>query len=201
MKLFHITIEQVVRLEKMKIPIGSVILLEIMNEGKEVPEDMLKHLQYLQRKGYVDIKGSISKFGKELYDSLFLPAEQVKTAKKKAVDKEDDFEKWWNVYPATNHFTHKNKEFKGVQNKRIRKEDCRKLFFACTNGATSPEDLIRATKYHFETAKDLSVKSGDNQLSYIPNSERYLREKRYEAYIEISKSKKLSPTNIGAIDI
>lgn len=107
------------------------------------------------------------------------------------------FEEWWSIYPATDYFEHKGITFQGTQAKKIYKNSGGKSGNCWDNwrtiineGKHTPDDIIRATKFHIETAKELSVKRKENQLTYIPNSERYLRVHSFAPYVELSKQQK-----------
>lgn len=101
------------------------------------------------------------------------------------------FDQWWTIYPATNDFEINGRHFKGSQKKNVNKGQCKEIFDRYVKlKLFLAEDIIRATEYHINLAKELSLKKGENQLTYITNSERYLREKYFEPYIEKSKKKK-----------
>lgn len=185
-ELFSLSTGNFQSLLKQKIPLDCIYLLEMINNGEETDsEEFLPFLQRLQRKGYIDVHLKMTKHGEELYKSLF---EEKVYVKPKKAEKNSDFERWWAIYPATNDFEINNKHFQGSQKKNIKKDQCATLFNILCNSFTA-EDIIRATEYHIFTAKQISYKKGENQLTYIPNSERYLREKYFEGYID--KYKKL----------
>lgn len=186
MRIFNIDDGNIRQLIRGKIPLECAYVLEVLNAGGDVGEECNKFLQYLQRKGYITHKGEVTKYGKALYEGLFqkLETENAPPAKKALKKDDGDFEKWWEIYPPTNHFEHKGKTFEGTQKKNVKKEECKKLFFILTNGEFTAHQVIEATKYHINAAKDLSIKKRDNQLNYVPNSERYLRERYFEPYIK-----------------
>lgn len=185
-KLFNFTENHFLSLLKQKIPLDCIFLLEMLINKEDVDsEEFLPFLQRLQRKGYIDVKGELTEYGKGLYDSMSEEAVLVKVKKK--VEKNDDFERWWDVYPATNDFMIHNRHFQGSQKKNIKKDDCKRIFTALCN-TYKAEEIIKATEYHIYMAKEISFKKKDNQLTFIPNSERYLREKYFEAYIEKYKN-------------
>lgn len=190
-ELFNLPTAHFQSLISQKIPLDCIYLLEMINNGENIDsEEFLSFLQRLQRKGYIDVHLKMTKYGEELYKSLFEEIVAVKV--KKAVEKNDDFEKWWSIYPATNDFEINGKHFQGSQKKNIRKDECKKLFTILCNSFKA-EDIIVATEYHINTAKEISYKKRENQLTYITNSERYLRERYFEAYIEKAKNYKPKP--------
>lgn len=181
-KLFNFTEGQFDSLLKQKIPLECVFLLEMLVDKANVDdESYLPYLQRLQRKGYIDGKQQLTEYGTALYKSLF---ENVVAVKPKIIAiKNDLFEKWWEIYPATNDFEINGRHFQGSQVKRIQKAECQKMFSVLSN-SYRPEDIIDATAYHINNAKEVSFKKKDNQLTYVTNSLRYLREKYFEPYIE-----------------
>lgn len=158
-------------------------LLEQLIEGNDISalDDLssLSAIATLQRKGYLDIKLNVTDAGHKLYGSLKKEIEVVKRVK----IKDDKFEEWWETYPATDDFEYKGKKFSGTQSKKVKKEECVVLFNKLVHGGLDADKIISATKYHFDNAKSLSLRKGTNQLSYIANSERYLREKMFEPFI------------------
>lgn len=188
-KLFNFTEGHFDSLLKQKIPLECIFLLEMLVNERDVDnEPYLSYLQRLQRKGYIDGKQQLTEYGTALYKSLFENVVAVKP--KRAIVKDDLFEVWWSeCYPSTNDFTIEGRHFQGTQRKNIKREDCKRLFAALCN-SFAPEDILEATKYHIQTAKEISLKKRQNQLDYIPNSERYLREKYFEPYISKYKANK-----------
>lgn len=148
---------------------------------------------------------SITAKGEEFYISCL----ENKSFDNQAVAKkeiEEAFDLWWGtrdkegIYPSSNYFEHKNKTFKGTQKKTVRKEQTKINFKKLVlSGAYTVSDILEGTKNHILTAKDNSVKKGDNQLSYIPNSERYLREESFAPFI--TKVQKKTADEFGGTTI
>lgn len=103
------------------------------------------------------------------------------------------FEKWWEIYPDSDFFIHKGRTFEGSQAKKVNKtkgrpSNCKDNFRKIVNeGKYSPQDIIRATEFHFNVAKEQSFKQNVNKLTFIANSERYLRETMFAPFVERSK--------------
>ena len=194
-KLFNFTVAHYSSLCKHKIPLDAIFILEMIKEELPIDnEDFMSTLQKLQRKGYVDMKGILTSYGEELYQSFHNPVSEEIKVKKRIITPGDKFEQWWEVYPASNYFTINNREFQGTQNKRIKKEECRKLFNVLCSSEYNSDEVIKATAFHIKTAMELSFKTKQNQLSYIPNSERYLREKYFAPYIDKIKKQEVAKT-------
>lgn len=202
----NITLEKYIKILDAGYSLDVLYLLKLIKEGVDITEAILHPRvdainQMLLRKQLVTDDNKVTMSGEDLLGYL----EEDDTSTKGIVKrlKTNDFEKWWVTYPSTNMFTYKTKTFKGTQNKRIKKIECRQLFNKYLNEGFTADDIINATEYHFEVAKDVSFKKGENQLSFIANSERYLREKMFEPYIEIYKQNiNKQPERVGnAIDI
>lgn len=178
--------------------ISGLTLLAIKNEEFIATEDVILTgaIQTLLRKGLIDKNNKLTLKGEELVKSIN-STEEVQTKKLALYD---GFEDWWEIYPATNGFTYKNVRFAGIQSKRIKKSDCKNEFAKLIVSGFTKEQIIEATKVHIETAKELSYKHKlrENQLTFVPNSLRYLKEKCFEPYINLVQSQKPSS---NAVDI
>lgn len=167
----------------------AISLLLFLKEGEELDEEHPKTkaiLNLLERKQLIG-EGGLTLLGEEILANL---GEEKVIPKLK---KTEFFEEWWKVYPATDSFVWEGRTFSGTQSKRVKKELCKQHFNKQVNEGILAQDIIEATKYHIEQAKKLSLKKGDSQLSYIANSERYIRERMYEPYIEMCKSNVKEP--------
>ncbi len=178
-----------------------IYLLSLVDEGYEISSfknsKIEAIIQSLVRKELITDNHKITQTGKDLLE--FCNSSKRLQLNKLSENKED-FEKWWSEYPASNNFSYNGKLFEGSQSKRIQKDDCKILFNKLINSGYKPEDIIGATKYHIELTKKLSFTKKDNQLSYVYNSARYLREKSFEAYIEIYKQKVVKPEEKSNLD-
>lgn len=188
-KLFNFSEKHFQILCKLKLPVDCIFLLEMIKNEEDVSnEEYLPILQRLQRKGYIDVKGILTSYGNALYNSMWEDVtEEIIVTKRRIRVEGDKFEQWWDVYPATNDFEMNGKHFQGTQKKNTGKEEARKLFEAVTL-SIPPDDVIKATEYHINMAKEISFKKKENQLTYIPNACRYLREKYFEPYISKFKN-------------
>jgi hypothetical protein len=184
-ELFNLSTAHFHSLLKQKLPLDCIYLLEMINNGEEIDsEEFLPLLQRLQRKGYISAHLKMTEYGNKLYNSLF--EEIVFIKPKQTIAKNDKFSDWWTIFPATNDFEINGKHFQGSQKKNIKREECHNIFNILCN-SFSPDDIIAGTNYHIQTAKEISFKKKENQLTYIPNSLRYLKEKYFEGYIEKAK--------------
>lgn len=179
-----ISLDKYIELANAGYPLDVVYILTEMVKGVNPTEKFANNkklmglYKMLMRKQLINEDNSLTDQGKELLSYL--------DNKPKA---SPQFDTWWLTYPATNVFKHKGRTFTGTQNKRKKKDECRALFNKLIAEGFDPLEIIQATKYHFELAKELSCKEGKNEISFIANSERYLRNKDFEPYIEIYKDK------------
>lgn len=163
-------------------------MLKIKNEGEL--NNQHKHIfSALKRKMWIDDNLKLNIAGLDVLrqlEELEKNPKELKSDKIKENFKEEikeKFEEWWNVYPSTNNFTYRSTHFTGIQSKRIKKEDCFDLFYKLTL-KFEPDLIIRATANHIEIAKLESYNKGQNQITFIPNSLRYLREEIFLPFIK-----------------
>lgn len=200
----NITLEKYIKILDAGYSLDILYLLKLIKDKVDITDVILHPKieainQMLLRKQLITDDNGITMSGNELLSYL----EDVDNDKELVKRlKTTDFEKWWVTYPSSNMFVYKNKTFRGTQSKRIKKVECRQLFNKYLNEGFLADDIINATEYHFQVAKDLSFKEGKNQLSFIGNSYRYLNEKMFVPFIELYKQKATKVEQVGnAIDI
>jgi len=201
----NITLEKYIKVLNAGFSLDILYLLKLIKDKVDITDAILLPKigainQMLLRKQLITEDNQVTMSGEELLSYMEddgNPKELVKRLKT------NDFEKWWVTYPATNMFVYKNKTFKGTQSKRVKKLDCKQLFNKYINEGFTADDIINATEYHIQMAKDLSFKKGENQISFIGNSYRYLNEKMFQPFIEIYKQNiNKQPEQVGnAVDI
>lgn len=163
----------------------AISLLQFIKEEEELDEEHAKTqsiLSLLERKQLI-VDNKLTVLGQDLLNNLVL--EEILPKFKKS----NKFEDWWRAYPATDSFNLDGRSFLGSQSKRIKKDLCKVQFNKLVNEGFLAEDIIEATKYHIDQAKKLSLKKGTSQLTFVPNSERYLRESLFEPYIDLLKNR------------
>lgn len=191
------TVESFKELIEKGLSLDLVFVLEKIKEGREVLSGtkMLNLKSTLERKGYIH-SGTITKEGIELLDSL--KEKKVKT--KKFIKFEDEFTKWWKMYPGTTEFTHKGRNFPGSRALRMKKEDCKVKFEKILEEGIRGEDMVKALEKEIAQKKDESLRTGQNKLNYMQNSLTYLNQRTFEPYIELIKETKEVKTG-NSIDI
>jgi hypothetical protein len=192
--VFNITLEGYRNVLKLGITLDHLYILDCLNRGISLDElrgdiekiDLL--ILTLKRKICVTDSGNISSLGRELLASSLQGSFSLEKIQEKA---EDAFERWWKVYPSTDIFTYKGKNFEGNRGLRQKKQDCKKEFYKILNeGEYTVEDLIRALEFEVLLKKEASVKEGDNKMRYMINTMTYLNQRLFENFIEVSKQNK-----------
>ncbi len=177
---------------------GLVLLAVKNNEYFETSDPLITGtISFLRRKGLIDSKLNITEKGEKFIEDLN-STEVKKETIKIPIDVTDDFEEWWKIHPSTNAFTYKGVDFTGSQAKKKDKVGCKKIFKQLVLSGISAKDIIEATRIHVDMAKEGSFKhkTRENQVSYIPNSRRYLDEKCFEPYLQFIKKKIFTNSNI-----
>jgi hypothetical protein len=182
-------------------------MLKLLQEEKEEVNNLINNnqkanalYQALIRKSLVAPDGVVTLDGKQVIEFLDLPT----TTKlvKKIVDSAT-FDKWWSIFPGTDTFTHKNKQFIGTRALRVNKAKCKKYFEdILKKGEHTGEQIIAATQYDINLKKENSVKKGSNQLTFMQNSGTYLYNQVYESFIDlVNQSTPISEGATKALDI
>ena len=173
-----------------------IYFLKIANEGYDIEklcdDPKLRVLcQTVRRKGLLSENFKITVIGKSVLgflDESGTP--EMKLVKKKQVS--NDFDEWWKVYPGTDTFTHKGKEFSGTRSLRAKKDDCKaKLNSILAEGEYTIAELIAAIQYEVLQKKENSIKTKTNKLSYMQNSLTYLNQRTFEPFIELIREGKI----------
>ena len=200
-QIFNISLEEFKQLVNAQVDITALYLLECISNKidilSELPSSKVKAwYQTLQRRGYVTQNGDISETGKELL-SMVKAGKQIKQELNKIEQKQEDgFEKWWAAFPSNDIFTYKGRTFNGSRSLKSDKTKCRIAFDRIIGeGEYSVDDLIRALNYEITMKKEASLKEGVNKLQYLSGSAPYLNQRKFEAFIEISKEAKFSSSN------
>jgi hypothetical protein len=139
--------------------------------------------QSLIRRGLITDNDKPTTIGKSLLEYIKSDT-KLKIIKRKPATEE--FEQWWKSYPGTDTFTHKGKKFSGSRTLRLNRDECRLAFDKILiEGEYPASTLINALLYDVTQKKEMSVKTGNNKLSYMQNSLTYLNQRSYEPFIEL----------------
>jgi hypothetical protein len=141
--------------------------------------------QSLRRKGLIaEGENKLTTVGKDLLK--YLQPEVTKRTFVKRKPQVTAFEEWWKTYPGTDTFTYKGKKFRGTRALRKDKQACKVKFDAILlEGDYTAEQLVQALTYELEQKVIMSMKTGQNRLTYMQNSLTYLNQRTYEAFVEL----------------
>lgn len=184
-----------------------VFLLHSINETSDISVLLtnkkieLLH-QTLLRKALITEDDKITKEGKSILDFLSSPIDASVTIEKRKIAEDDVFNKWWNAYPGTDTFMHKQKSFVGSRALKVKKDECRMVITKILGeGEYTIDELVKALEIEVNQKKDNSVKTGLNKLSYMQNSLTYLNQRTFEPFIELVKQSPIKEEQTGGTDI
>ena len=179
------------------IPLDQIFLLQLSNEGYNLEDFKEKKISILIRgmklKGWLNDEGHITKAGKEVWDSMFLPEEEIEL--NKLQKHEDDFDKFWKKFPATDTVKTGSKILcRGSRSLKNDKDKCRiKFHQILSEGEYTAEEIIRALEYEVQLKIEKSLETRTNKMTYMKNSHAWLTQKAYEAFIEEAREAVLKP--------
>jgi hypothetical protein len=190
---FNVTPSHFEQLLKQSYSLDHIFLLKLIEANVDIQpltDGSMKIAglyQSLVRKGLVsDVTQEITQIGREL---LTFADTEVKEPIKKLKQKSSDFETWWNAFPATDNFEHRNKKFSGSRGLKRSREDCRiKFNKILAEGEYTAQLITDATALDVFLKKEASVKNNENRLSFIQNSLTYLTQRSFEPFIEMIKT-------------
>lgn len=196
--LFHFSTENLFTIITAELDLNLLFALEAEALGvvtSAIPVSKLAAWrQTLIRKQFLTREGKISTKGAALLAQLGATVPGLSTYRPTV----DLFEIWWNTYPPNATFTHKGVTFTSSQVKRIKKTLCREHWNELLlEGEYTAEQIIKGTSNHIALAMDESVKSKENKIQFVFNSERYIRERCFAPYIKNTESQ----VNHDTIDI
>lgn len=186
----NITSQQLEQIYSQGLSMDIVWILQLLDKEviiiEEASDKVKNYIQTCLRKQLITEDLKLTLKGQEVIKQL-IGGEEIKAKKRE----KSQFDFWWEIYPSTNCFSVKGKSFDGTQKKNIRKDDCRAKFNKYVeSGEFTAEDIISATQFHIQMCMDQSFKKKENQLTFCPNSLRYINEKYFEPYIRLSKISK-----------
>lgn len=174
--------------------LDMLYLIELINEDGqadvnalccEIPKLELL-CKSLHRKGLVTDEYKLTTKAKDLLEFINSDASTGSLKRKRKTD--DDFDRWWKVYPGTDTFRYKGKTFTGTRSMRVKKDDCKAKFDKILGeGEYTADDLIAAVEYEVLQKKENSIKSSSNKLTFMQNSLTYLNQRTFEAFVELIK--------------
>ena len=186
-----------------------VFLLQMVERGESIKEfcngtpKLEVLLQTIIRKQLITDDEKLTLEGKSII--AFINSD-CSTEIPKQERKDNDFDRWWKAYPATDTFKHKGKTFTGDRALRVKKDDCKvKIKKIIAEGEYGIEQMIGALEYEIIQKKENSIKTNSNKLSFMQNSLTYLNQRTFEPFIELIKDgfkvNEKEPTNYDGVNI
>jgi hypothetical protein len=161
--------------------------------------------QAVLRKGLITEENKLTMSGQNIMKFLERKIEPDAKLKKKISIDEDEFERFWRVYPGTDTFIHKGKKFTGTRSMRNNKDECKvKLFKILDEGGITLDEIIAALEYEVLQKKENSVKSGTNRMTFMQNTLTWLNQRSFEPFLELIKeghTVEEAPKAVGGTDI
>ena len=187
----HITPEKFEELIKKSYSLDIIYLLKLIETEYDVEplyENSMRLsaiYQAIRRKGLIaEDEDKLTTVGKDLLK--YLEPDSVSRVFVKRKPQDTAFAEWWKTYPGTDTFTYKGKKFRGTRALRKDKQACKVKFDAILlEGDYTAEQLIQALTYELEQKVIMSMKTGQNRLTYMQNSLTYLNQRTYEAFVEL----------------
>jgi hypothetical protein len=99
------------------------------------------------------------------------------------------FTRWWDLYPLDD----SHSIFPMSRQLKSNEGECRLLFNEIVAKGQDPEKLIRALEREVDIRKQRSIVN--NELTYMKNSEKYLREGHYLAWLNQIEVESTNPFN------
>lgn len=131
----------------------------------------------------------------------FLKDTGEKKERKKAAPAEDDkgFAAFWKAYPATPTFMYRGRTFTDSRTLRSNYKVCEGLYlnYLTDHPDATPELMLQALQIQLKMAKDESVDQGVNRLARWNGLEVYLRQAKFEPFLEIAATGELATEEGG----
>lgn len=115
----------------------------------------------------------------------YLKAIGEKKVRSKPQVQNEAFEQWWSTYPSSANFTYRGMAFRATRSLRSNKDVCARLYQATIAEGVTPETLLKALNTQVQLMKEESYEKVQNQLQYMSATEPYLRQRKWEAFVDI----------------
>lgn len=141
-------------------------------------------IQFLIRKGLCTEEFTVTMAGEEVI-KMMLAKEAVTLVKRSRDEAASYYARWLKAFPVSDGFSYRGKTFPKTRVLRRNTEKCRELFHKLMReGEYTCDDLCRAIIAESLAKMDNSIRQGENKMSYITNSESYLRQRIFEGFME-----------------
>lgn len=190
MNFTNINENQIRALGKVGMNMTHLWILWLLNMAREYDQEAiqvmpnLKEVNLLKNRFLIDHKG-INKAGQDFYKSIVaIKEEDISKSKKKKEEKvvDNNFMYWWDSYPSAT-FNYRGMDFRSSRGLKTNKAVCEMLYNKVIAQGITPEQMLNALNYQVKLMKEESWESGKNKLEYMPNTETYIRQSRYEEFL------------------
>lgn len=190
MILSNINLAQIKWLHKNKLTLSHVKYMELLLNNQEIPQD--KYYTDLNKLGII-FGENITDHGKNIYETFLTIEGDVDIKKIKAVKRvNEEFERWWKVYPATASLPN----FVSIRILRVAKDHCQTLYegLQAEENFIGTDEMIRLLQLEVKlrTAQSAPDKRNKNELEFMKGTESYLNSRAWEVWLEWEKNQKLN---------
>jgi len=190
--LEQISISTIEQLASLRLNLSHLWVLELLKDNYEIPksDSASSLLQGLERKLFV-VDGKITPSGVEFYNNC-VEGKQTGPNNKPIEDKNlAYFEEFWATFPKNDTFEYKGRSFQGSRALKTGKKDEMKAKFdrIIAEGEVSATQLINALKVEIGQKKEMSIKTGQNKLSFMSAMPAWFNKRNYIGFIDITVPK------------
>jgi hypothetical protein len=199
--LFNISIDGFRQLVANQIDMNCLFILESISLGVNIHTEIKSSkvaawYQSLFRKGYITQDNTLTALGESIIHMLKNNVDIKRSTERLSNVQEQGFNEWWKEFPSNDIFEYKGIKFSGTRGLKSNKPTCLALFNRILNeGEYTAEDLIRSLKYEIFLKKEDSVRNRTNKLSFLSASSAYLNQRKFEPFVEISKTQIVRENN------
>jgi len=187
--LEQINFSQIQYLNKLKLTLSDFKYLEAFNMGQIPPRT--KFVSNLEKLGMV-LNNEITNYGKIIYTEFQNVDEKTKLHTKKIKKVDEDFEKWWENFPATA----SHGRWQSTRNLRVKKDECQVKFRKILDEHKYTLDtLIDVLKLEVSMRKSQSDVRGKNEMDFMKGTLSYLNSRQFEVWIQWKKEQDQKPKN------
>lgn len=138
----------------------------------------------LKEKEYLSKRSTLTKDGKKFVELIDGSIPDV-----------GDFEELWKIFPSNDAILH----FKPTRTLKTGKNNTKIVYNMLLKSGVTHKFIMEGLNNMLESKLEESKKKGTNSFTYIPNIERWLREKRYENWQYDSNKQKVNIVKGGII--
>lgn len=159
---------------------------------KYIQEKLMKELWSMGENQVGDMIVAIDEEDiQKLHEICTLTEYQVQQGKVKAkvkkVVNDNKFQEFWNAYPTSANFSINGMKFTAGRVLRSNYQVCQMLYDKIIGEGVDHDKMIAAVKKQVEILKNESYETGKNNMSYMPAIEPYIRQRKFEAFMDMEE--------------